>query len=92
MWGGAFQPFNMRKHRDYCGDITNHIIIESYDPLGEDWWDDEINPGFRIYEVTVSFVGGDTPYFYEVEAPPRATEDDILLAVLEYISPDQVGG
>lgn len=33
-WGGAFLP--LRKHRDYCGDVSNHIVILSKTLLDDD--------------------------------------------------------
>ena len=90
MWNGAFKPFNMKKHRDYCGDITNHIIIESYNPISEELQDPDSDS--VIYEVAVEFVNGDRVYLYELEGPPNASESDIMLSLQEYISPEPEGG
>lgn len=75
-------PF--KKHHLGTGDLANHVIIQNFEPMANELQTE----GAVVYEVTVSFVGSDDTYVYEVEGNPDANESDMLDAVLSEISPE----
>lgn len=57
MWNGAF---SLVKHRDDCGDITNHISVPKPD------LDPEFDPVTRTATIPI-FFNGDTEKAYDFE-------------------------
>lgn len=78
-WSGAFLP--LFKHRDYCGDIRNHIEVVSIMPLS-DVDDEEYNDSLD-HEVTVeelSEIGdGETAWLVTVGFVQSAERYDYIV-------------
>lgn len=54
MWNGSIVP-SLRKHRDGCGDITNHIQVKGY----------YLDQVFNVVRARVGFEEEDQEYIYE---------------------------
>ena len=98
-WGGAFRNPIM-KHRDYCGDITNHFDIKSATMLDNDEIEehdediesdllidelDQIGDGSIAWLVTIGFIEDDSrEYEFVVYADERDEVKEILAERLRH--------
>lgn len=98
-WGGVFHN-PIIKHRDYCGDITNHFDIKSATMLDDDEIEehdediesdllveelDQIGDGSIAWLVTIGFVDDDSgEYEFVVWADTKDEVKDVLADSLRH--------
>lgn len=97
-WGGAFLP--LRKHRDYCGKMENHItlvrdpFIADEDDVNEDGYgEDELivineGEGSIAWHLEMDWVGHESDsktYEYVMMADEKPTKEEAISRLAQYI-------
>lgn len=82
-WKGVFSP-TWVKHRDHCGDITNHIMI-----VDKDYERFDVGTPLEttVVYITMNFVGGDGPYVFEEEVEGDISDDEAKQIVASQVQP-----
>jgi hypothetical protein len=79
-WNGMFMPFSIRKHRDYCGDFFNHVLIKEIN-LQYAIMDETDQRHVYFYDIVVGFVRNpDEEYVYEVMTNSPIGDDKVKAA------------
>lgn len=78
-WGGAFHNPIM-KHRDYCGDITNHIRLISVVPATEDAIEEFSENSIEEFDELVSLGDGGQEWLVEMEWSDHHGQSDLPYA------------